>query len=109
MSYKVMRGEIFPYIKMGDYEVHIMTNFDLPTSEMDFSITTGKICTYRRTDIPKNDLANLIRDGEIFSHLTSADLSAIIEKNQNKLLHFVENHDDYMQGPPYPNYESIEN
>lgn len=102
-----MSGGIFPYVKMGDYEIHIMTNFDLPNSEMDFSITTGKICAYRRTDIPKNDLMSLIRDGEIFSQLTSADLSAIIEQNQNKILHFVENHDDYMKGPPYPDYEII--
>ncbi len=103
-----MSGGIFPYVEMGNYEIHIMTNFDLPNSEMDFSITTGKICAYQRIDIPQSELVDLIRDGEIFSHLTSADLSSIIEQNQNKISHFVENHDEYMKGPPYPDYAIIE-
>ena len=108
MSYKIISGGIFPYVKMGAFEVHVMTNLDLINSEMDFFITTGNICSYKRTDIPQKDLVSLIRDGEIFSQLTSADLSTIIEQNQNKLLHFIENHEEYMRGPVYPDYESIE-
>jgi len=108
MSYIVKSGAIFPHIELGDYVLHIMTNFDKSYSEMDFSITTGRICAYQRKDISQTDLAKLIRDGEIYSDLTNSDLTTLIEKNENKILHFVENHEDYMKGPPYPNYENIE-
>jgi len=108
MSYTIKNGGIFPYIELGDYVLHIMTNFDQPDSEMDFSITTGRICAYTQRDISQTDLAKLIRDGEIYSDLTNSDLTTLIEENENKILHFVEYHEDYMRGPPFPDYESIE-
>ena len=67
MSYKIRSGEIFPQIELGDYVLHIMTNFDQPYSEMDFSITTGRTRVYHQKDISQTDLAKLIRDGEIYS------------------------------------------
>jgi hypothetical protein len=86
-----------------------MTNLDLDLdNEMDFSITTGRVCAYRREDILQTDLAKLIRDGEIYSEIKYPDLKTLIEEHQNKILHFIEYHDDYMRGPPYPDYESIE-
>lgn len=108
MSYTIKSGGIFPHVELGDYVLHIMTNFDQPDSEMDFSITTGRICAYIRKDISQTDLAKLIRDGEIYSDLTNSDLTTLIESNKNKILHFVENHGDYMRGPPFPKYENIE-
>jgi hypothetical protein len=50
---------------------------------------------------------DLIQNGDIYGQLSNAELATLIEQNQNKLLHFIENHDDYMRGPPYPDYESI--
>ncbi len=107
MSYKIGSGGIFPYIEMEDYAIHIMTNFDQPNSEMDFSITSGRIIAFHRSDIPQSDLIDLIKEDKIYPELTNANLSTLIEKNKNKILHFVENHDDYMRGPPYPDYENI--
>jgi len=54
MSYTIKSGGIFPYIELGDYVLHIMTNFDQPDSEMDFSITTGRICAYNLRDFQQN-------------------------------------------------------
>jgi len=108
MSYKIGSGGIFPYIELENYVIHIMTNIDLEQdTEMDFCITSGKICSFRRSNIPQKDLADLIRKGEIYGQFSNADLVSLIEQNQNKILHFIENHDDYMRGPPYPDYESI--
>jgi hypothetical protein len=110
MSYKIGSGSIFPYIEIGDYTVHIMTNLDLEQDkEMDIFITSGNISSFSRQNVPQKDLVDLIQNGEIYSQLSNAELATLIEKNQNKLLHFIENHDDYMRGPPYPDYESIEN
>ena len=108
MSYKIGSTGIFPYIELEDYVLQIMTNLDLELDkEMDFSITTGRVCAYHREDILQTDLAKLIRDGEIYSEIKYPDLKTLIEENQNKILHFIEYHDDYMRGPPYPDYESI--
>ena len=108
MSYKIGSGGIFPYIKIGDYQIHIKTNIDLELDkEMDIHIVSGNICSFTRQNILQKDLIDLIQNGEIYGQLANAELATIIEKNQNKLLHFIENHDDYMSGPPYPDYESI--
>ena len=109
MSYKIGSGGIFPYIELGNYIIRIMTNIDLEMDrDMDFCITTEKICSFRRENIPPKELADLIRGGEIYGQFSNADLVSLIEKNQNKILHFIENHEAYMRGPPYPDYESIE-
>jgi len=108
MSYIVKSGAIFPYIELDNFNIQIMKNIDLTETEMDFVITSGNICAYRRENIPQKDLVSLIEDGGIYSELTNANLASLIELNQNKILHFVENHEDYMKGPPYPNYENIE-
>ncbi|MBT5274361.1 hypothetical protein HOH11_03275 [Candidatus Woesearchaeota archaeon] len=109
MSYKIGSDGIFPYIKLGDYTVHIMTNLDLELDkEMDIHIVTGNVCPFTRQNIPQKDLIDLIKNGEIYGQLFNAELVTLIEQNQNKLLHFIENHDDYMRGKPYPDYESIE-
>lgn len=109
MSYKIGSGSIFPYIQMNNYTVHIMTNLDLEQNkEMDIHIVSGNTTSFIRQNVPQKDLVDLIRNGEIYGLLSNAKLATIMEENQNKLLHFVENHDDYMRGPPYPDYESIE-
>lgn len=109
MSYKIGSGSIFPYIRLGAYTVHIMTNLDLEQDkEMDIHIVAGNISSFSRQNIPQKDLLDIIRNGEIYGQLSNAELATLIEENQNKLLHFIENHDDYMRGPPYPDYESIE-
>jgi hypothetical protein len=107
-NYKIGFEGIFPYIELENYVIHIMTNIDLEQdTEMDFCITAGKICSFRRENIPQKDLADLIRSGKIYSKLTNSKLVSLIEKNQNKILHFIENHEEYLRGPPYPDYESI--
>ncbi len=108
MSYKIESGGIFPYVKMGDYELRISSNFDLEEdTEMDISIVSGKILAFSRKNIPQKELTDLIKNGDIHSQLNSSELSTIIEENKNKILHFIENHEDYMKGPDYPDYESI--
>jgi len=52
-------------------------------------------------------LTDLITNNGLIAQIPSAELAVRIEKNQNKLLHFVENFEEYMVGPPYPDYENI--
>jgi len=107
-NYKIGFGGIFPYIELENYVIRIMTNLDLEMDEeMDIHIVSGKICAFSRQNIPQKDLADLIRSGKIYSKLNNSNLVSLLEKNQNKILHFIENHAEYLRGPPYPDYESI--
>jgi len=108
MSYIVKMGAIFPYIKLDNFRIHILKNIDLAENEMDFIINSENICAYRIENIPQKELVSLIRDEEIYPKLSNANLVSLIESNKNKLLHFIENHEDYMRGPPFPDYENIE-
>ena len=118
-DYKVIGGPLpdFPRIHLGIWTIHYQTDIDKddPYMNADFCITGGlsegsgrrKIAAIIEKDINRKDLLELIRSGKIYGRLCNADLVSRIEQEQGIILHFIENHEEYLEGPPFPDYESI--
>ena len=115
-DYQIVGGPLpdFPRIQLGNWTIHYMTDLDMdnPYMDADFCITGGlndgskgrKIAVMIEKEIGRKDLLDLIRDGKIYSRLCNSDLVSRIEQNEGIILHFIENHEEYLEGPPFPEY-----
>ena len=115
-DYQVIGGPLpdFPRIQLGNWTIHYMTDLDKdnPYMSADFCITGGlnegskgrKIAVIIEKDIDRKDLLDLIRGGNIYGRIHNSDLVSRIEQNEGMILHFIENHEAYLEGPPFPEY-----
>jgi len=115
-DYQVIGGPLpdFPKIQIGSWTIHYQTDLDKdnPYMNADFCITGGlndrskgrKIAVMIEKDIDRKDLLELIRSGKIYGRLCNADLVSRIEQNEGIILHLIENHEEYLEGPPFPEY-----
>jgi hypothetical protein len=115
-DYQIVGGPLpeFPRIQIGKWSIHYMTDIDKdnPYAEADFHIINdfGKVggnrglVAFTRQDIERKDLLDLIRSGKIYGYLNCTDLASRIKQDLGIILHFIENHEEYLDGPPFPEY-----
>ena len=118
-EYQIVGGPLpdFPRIQIGNWIIRYLTDIDKdnPYAEADFHIINDfgnaggnrGLVAFTRQDIERKDLLDLIRSGEIYDSLACTELVSMIEKNRNKILHFIENHEEYLEDPPFSDYENI--
>ncbi|MEK9789051.1 MAG: hypothetical protein VW380_01075 [Candidatus Woesearchaeota archaeon] len=100
MSLEIISDTVFPYLKMGDFNIKVKYDIDRDAytqhSLLDFNITTDcYICIINERDISRNDLIDKINSNFYSEIISNKTLVKDLENNSQSLIDFIENLDRY--------------
>jgi len=100
MSLEIISDTVFPYLKIGEFNIKIRYDLDTEVytqySILDFNIITDSyISIINERDISRNDLIDKINSNFYSERISNETLVKNLENNSESLIDFIENLDSY--------------